>query len=120
MFRMDSALRIPRTSSFPEHPRHLSPFAVWTAFPSADYYGDSVTLGLAPRGRSRILAPETSERDVGASSVPLSGVIPHRLPAGGLVVQGNPELPSPYMSGVYRQPPDRRCDRGVSLLHAGN
>jgi hypothetical protein len=36
---------------------HLCPFALWTAFPpsvvgrySHDYYGYSVTLGLAPRG----------------------------------------------------------------------
>ena len=27
---------------------HLWPFAMWTAFPSADYYGHSVAL---PRGR---------------------------------------------------------------------
>ena len=26
----------------------LSPFAMWWAFPTSDYYGDSVTLGLAP------------------------------------------------------------------------
>jgi hypothetical protein len=36
---------------------HLCPFALWTALPpslvgrySHDYYGHSVTLGLAPRG----------------------------------------------------------------------
>ena len=27
---------------------HLPPFAMWLAFPTADYYGDSVTMGLAP------------------------------------------------------------------------
>jgi len=26
----------------------LSPFALWPALPTSDYYGDSVTLGLAP------------------------------------------------------------------------
>jgi len=26
----------------------LSPFAMWWALPTSDYYGDSVTLGLAP------------------------------------------------------------------------
>ena len=26
----------------------LSPFAMWWALPTADYYGDSVTVGLAP------------------------------------------------------------------------
>jgi hypothetical protein len=25
----------------------LSPFALWRALPASDYYGDSVTLGLA-------------------------------------------------------------------------
>src|SRR5207253_2661397 len=33
---------------------HLSPFAMWTALPSADYYGDAVALGLASRRRSRV------------------------------------------------------------------
>ena len=28
----------------------LSPFALWPAFPAPDYYGDSVALGVAPRG----------------------------------------------------------------------
>jgi hypothetical protein len=28
---------------------HLSPFAMWPAFPTADYYGDSAPLGLLPR-----------------------------------------------------------------------
>jgi len=32
---------------------NLPPFAMWTAFPSADYYGSSVTLGFAPRRPSR-------------------------------------------------------------------
>ena len=26
----------------------LSPFAMWPALPTSDYYGDSVTMGLAP------------------------------------------------------------------------
>ncbi len=47
---------------------HLGPFALWTAFPSSlaghcscDYYGPSVTIGLAPRRPSRIpLAPDVS------------------------------------------------------------
>ena len=40
---------------------HLTPFALWTAFPSAlagrdscDYYGASVAIGLASRRRSRV------------------------------------------------------------------
>ena len=32
----------------------LSPFAMWWAFPTPDYYGDSVTLGLAPVRPSRV------------------------------------------------------------------
>ncbi len=30
------------------------PFAMWRAFPTSDYYGDSVALGLASRRRSRV------------------------------------------------------------------
>ena len=33
---------------------NLSPFAVWPALPTPDYYGDSVTLGLAPVRSSRV------------------------------------------------------------------
>ena len=33
---------------------NLSPFAVWPALPTPDYYGDSVTLGLAPFRPSRV------------------------------------------------------------------
>jgi hypothetical protein len=32
----------------------LSPFAMWTALPSSDYYGDSVTMRLAPVRSSRV------------------------------------------------------------------
>jgi hypothetical protein len=32
----------------------LSPFATWPAFPAFDYYGDSVTMGLAPGRPSRV------------------------------------------------------------------
>jgi hypothetical protein len=50
---MVAAFRISRTS-----PRwssdHLSPFALYAAFPRSDYYEDSVTVGLAPRRRSRV------------------------------------------------------------------
>jgi hypothetical protein len=47
-----SALRISRTSLL-SGSSHLSPFAVWPAFSTADYYGASVALGFAPRRRSR-------------------------------------------------------------------
>ena len=33
---------------------YLSPFAMWPAFPTADYYEDSVTLGLASVRPSRV------------------------------------------------------------------
>jgi len=47
-----AALRLPRTS-LRRYRRYLFPFAMWAAFPSADYYGNSVALGLAPVRRSR-------------------------------------------------------------------
>ena len=48
-----SAFRIARTwTSWSSG--HLSPFAVWTALPPSDYYGDSVAVGLASRRRSRV------------------------------------------------------------------
>ncbi len=53
MLRTVSALRIPRTS-LSKHPGHLPPFALWTAFPSSDYYGDSVAVGRASFRQSRI------------------------------------------------------------------
>src|SRR5579883_1534692 len=37
----------------PTAPVRLPPFALWPALPAADSYGGSVTLGLAPRRRSR-------------------------------------------------------------------
>ena len=33
---------------------HLPPFAMWPAFPSADYYGGSVPMRVAPFRESRI------------------------------------------------------------------
>jgi hypothetical protein len=43
---------------------------MWTAFPSADYYGRSVTLGLAARRRSRVSSSRTVEHDTS----PLNGL----------------------------------------------
>ena len=43
-----SAFRISRTLTSGSLD-HLSPFAMWRAFPTSDYYGNSVTLGLAHR-----------------------------------------------------------------------
>jgi hypothetical protein len=46
-----SALAISATL-FPTVPVHLSRFALWPAFPTSDYYRDSVAMGLAPVRRS--------------------------------------------------------------------
>jgi hypothetical protein len=48
-----SAYRIARTWTFWSS-GHLSAFAMRTALPSSDYYGDSVAVGLASRRRSRV------------------------------------------------------------------
>jgi hypothetical protein len=39
--------------------RHLRSFAMWTAFPSSDYYDRSVAMGLAACRRSRVRASRT-------------------------------------------------------------
>ena len=44
-----SAFRLSPTATFGSSD-HLSPFALWPALPTADYSGDSVALGVAPRG----------------------------------------------------------------------
>ena len=70
---------------------HLSPFALYTVFPcsldgrnTVDYYGDSVTVGLAPRRRSRVpFGTERLEHDVGAPLIPLNRFAIDRLPSGG-------------------------------------
>jgi hypothetical protein len=36
------------------YPTHLPPFAMWSAFPTSDYYGGSVAMGVSPLRRSRI------------------------------------------------------------------
>jgi hypothetical protein len=36
------------------HRVYLPPFALWTAFPSSDYYGDSVPMRLSPFRESRV------------------------------------------------------------------
>ena len=85
-----TAFRISRTSPSLLTGKHLGPFALWTAFPSAlagrdacDYYEPSVTLGLAPRRPSRIpLCAGRVEHDVGVPSVPLNRLIARRSPAG--------------------------------------
>ncbi len=58
----------------------LSPFALWPALPASDYYGDSVTMGLAPVRPSRVpFGVERIERDLGVPFIPFNEVVPHRL-----------------------------------------
>ena len=85
---------------------------MWTAFPSADYYGGSVAVGLAPRRRSRVShVARRLERDVGAPFVPLSEVVPRRPPARKRSADDFCPRRIPVAS------PLRRCDRGDVRLH---
>src|SRR5262245_3495682 len=84
---------------------------MWTAFPSSDYYGSSVAVGLAPRRRSRVsLVDERFERHVGTLVVPLSEVIPHRPPGRGFV-------PPTAIDGISGWLRNRRRERRMSHLH---
>src|SRR6266540_3847340 len=71
---------------------HLSHFALHPAFPdslvgrhSHGYYWLSVTIGLAPRRRSRIRLCHTSERDVGSPLISLNALTGHRPHHGGCI-----------------------------------
>jgi hypothetical protein len=57
---------------------------MWTVLPSSNYYGRSVTIGLAARRRSRVQARQTSERDVGPLFAPLNGLVGRRSMGGGV------------------------------------
>jgi len=64
---------------------HLFPFALRPAFPdslvgrySHDYYGNSVTVGLAPLRWSHVRPCCTSERDLGAPLISLNIFARHR------------------------------------------
>jgi len=70
MFRLVSARRITRTFTS-EHPTYLAPFAMYQAFPGADYYGASVAVGVSPVRRSRIPCIVDVQVAVGALFVPL-------------------------------------------------
>ena len=74
-----SALRISRTFTSSQ-PIHLAPFALWTAFPSADYYGASVALGVAPVRQSRVPCVVDVQVAVGALFVPLRSLETIPLP----------------------------------------
>ena len=47
-FSTVSAFCIVHTSLLYSVENHLSSFAMWTAFPSSDYYEGSVTIGVSP------------------------------------------------------------------------
>src|SRR5438132_5402036 len=53
------------------HLIHLAPFAMWTAFPSADYYGASVPMRLAPFRASRVPSAVDVQDGLGALFVSL-------------------------------------------------
>lgn len=54
----------------------LSPFVLWPALPTPDYYGDSVTMGLAPVRPSRVpFGVERIECDLGVPFIPLNEIV---------------------------------------------
>src|SRR3954452_17037677 len=73
---------------------------MWTAFPSADYYGHSVALGLAACRRSRVRSNRTSERDVGPSFNPLNSLVGRR-PMGGKFKRRNSCRSIPSASPIH-------------------
>src|SRR5262245_32411062 len=70
MFRSVSACCIAHTSTS-KHLTRLPTFAVWPAFPTADYYGGSVALSLAACRRSRVPHAVDVQGGLGARFVPL-------------------------------------------------
>jgi hypothetical protein len=77
----------------PWHPLHLPPFAMWSAFPTADYYGGSVPVGGAPFRESRVPFVTDVQGGLGASVVTfgpleaaslLRNVYPALFPRAGL------------------------------------
>jgi len=73
---------------------------MWTAFPSADYYGHSVALGLAAGRRSRVRSNRTFERDVGPSFDPLNSLVGRR-PPGGEFERRNRYRPIPLAPPIH-------------------
>ena len=71
-------------TSLPYVPVHLSPFAMWPAFPAADYYEDSVALGLAPGRRSRISPMSYVRARFRSSTHPYARDLSPGIPSCGL------------------------------------
>src|SRR5689334_3088891 len=102
---------------------HLRPFAMWTAFPSADYYGRSVALGLAACRRSRVRSDRTSERDIGPSFNPLNGLAGRRPPGGEFERRNRYRPGSSWDSGCWiwcqaTRAPTKAPRRAFPLLRA--
>ena len=82
---------------------HLSPFALYTAFPCSldgrhpvDDSEDSVTVGLAPRRRSRVpFSTARVEHDVGVPCIPLHRCVIDRLSGEG---SGAPKSNAPVLT----------------------
>src|SRR5262245_34253686 len=107
-----SASRITRTSTFWSS-GHLSPFAMWTALPSADYYGDSVAIGLASRRRSRVpLVLNVSSVTEAPHSSPSMASLAIAWPVGG----GSPQNANGLPLVALRC---RRCSRGCAFPPLG-
>ena len=51
------------------HPTHLPPFAMWPAFPTSDYYGGSVPVGVVPFRESHVPFVTDVQGGLGASFV---------------------------------------------------
>jgi hypothetical protein len=77
----------------------LSPFAMWPALPTADSYGDSVTLGLAPVRPSRVPWVLNGSSATSAShSSPSMDSLPIAPPVGG----GRPQTRTVCPQGTLR------------------
>ena len=53
------------------HPTRLPPFAMWPAFPAADYYEGSVAMRVAPGRQSRVPSTVDVQAGLGALFVSL-------------------------------------------------
>ena len=86
-------------------PTHLAPFALWTAFPSADYYGASVPVRLAPRRASRVPSTVDVQDGLGALFVSLF------RPLETAQLPWSAQNLTQEMSGLQREQPAfiRRC-----------
>ena len=81
----------------------------------ADYYEDSVTVGLAPRRRSRVpFSTERLEHDVGVPFIPLNRFVIDRLSGEGYGAQKSnaPVLTASPVDAVARRVPFHRWGLG--------